>query len=66
MILYVVGQINPDNRFEWSFEGIFDSKDKAEIKCLDENYFVGEVELNADLGATIRDWEGAYYPKAKQ
>ena len=65
MMLYVVGQINPDNRFEWSFEGVFSTKDKAEAKCINENYFVGEVELNADLGVTTRDWDGAYYPKAK-
>jgi len=64
-MFYIVGQINPDNRFEWSFEGVFDSQQLAEKACKNENYFVGATELNQELSFTTRDWDSAYYPKAK-
>ena len=64
--LFVVGKINPDNHLEWEFFGVFDSKEKAESVCKDENYFIGSTTLN---NRYIEDdpipWPDAVYPNSE-
>jgi len=71
MKVWIVGKINLENRFEWAFQGVFDSEEKAVEACKDERYFVGPVTMNIDLDDIIPgdkniDWPDAYYPKAKK
>ena len=57
--LFVVGQVVGES---WEFEGVFDSRELAESKCLDRAFFVGPVRLNEELPQGPTAWVGAYYP----
>ena len=63
MELYVVGQINPDNHLEWELQGVFDDIVRAEAICIDDNYFIGPIELNQVISVATTDWINAYYPR---
>ena len=62
MKLWIVGKINPGNRLEWDFQGIFDDEDLARAECKDKNWFIGPVLLNESRLEDQYEWEGAYYP----
>jgi len=46
----------------WSFQGVFDSEEKAVKACIDSMYFVAPTELNKTYPDEIQSWVGAYYP----
>ena len=59
--LWIVGKSLHDERSEWEFIGVFDSKDLAIAACIDQaGYFIGPAKMNEIL--TEVEWEGLYYP----
>lgn len=66
MKLFVVGKykkgIYPDT--VWEFVGVFDNEDKALDSCINENFFIGPVNLNETLPDKTEEWPGIYYPLA--
>ena len=32
---------------DWSFEGIYDTQTRAQLECLDKNWFIYKVEFDA-------------------
>jgi hypothetical protein len=61
--LFVVGKTTgkiDDDR--WEFQGIFDSKIKAEAACIGYQYFVGPAFLNKKVPHRKKPWPGAYFP----
>lgn len=62
MIVYVVGKAYVGT---WEVVGIFDTEEQAISKCVEENYFVGHVEINKDYGEERILWPGGYYPKER-
>lgn len=67
MKLYVVGWFKrleselPHCRI-WELMGVFDTKEKAVAICRHPNVFIGEVELNKDLGDQTMQWPNCWYP----
>jgi hypothetical protein len=71
MDLYVVGKVFGMSQVgylknNWSFEGVFDSRDKAINACKNNTYFIGPVKLNEVLNERIIEWPNAYYPTIKE
>lgn len=62
MKLWIVGRINAKNHREWTFEGAFSSKEKAERACWDWRCFVGPARLDARLPRRRFLWPRSYYP----
>ncbi|MBA7500895.1 hypothetical protein ES704_03657 [subsurface metagenome] len=64
--LWIVGKSLSDNeKSEWEFAGVFDSKDLAIAACIDKNYFIGSVKLNETIPHETVEWKDAYYPLGK-
>ena len=63
--LWIVGKIiwKDAENWNWLFQGIFDSEQKAIDACPDEFYFIGPAELNVKLPNDDIRWPGSYYPK---
>lgn len=71
MKLYVVFQ-NSISTYDWrkneyiatetEFQGVFDSKEKAEAICKNERYWIGVTDLNEAIPDERQDWEEAWYP----
>ena len=47
----------------WDFNGVFDSKLKAEEACIDSTYFIGPVVLNQSLPHETIEWPNCSYPR---
>lgn len=67
MIIFIVGQFiaETDRGNVWDFQGVFDSKEKAESACIDNSYFVAQHEMNKELPKKTYYWPNIYYPKAQ-
>lgn len=50
----------------WEFQGVFDSRARAEAACRDESYCVMPVALNKEIPHETSDFPHAYYPRAGQ
>lgn len=50
----------------WEIAGIFDREDDAINVCLDEDYFVGPIEINVQLPECILKWPKPYYPHLEE
>ena len=65
MNIWLVGQWK-GTETPWEVQGVFDSEQKAIAACVDDQYFIGPLTLNEEMPQeTMREWPGAYYPKAK-
>ena len=72
MKLYAVFQ-NSISTYDWrkdeyiatetEFQGVFDSKEKAEEICINERYWIGVCELNIPFPDEASEWDEAYYPQ---
>ena len=60
--LWIVGKSLHDERSEWEFAGIFDSKDLAIAACVDKDYFIGPVKINETIPHETVPWDDSYYP----
>lgn len=62
--LYVVGDYKAQHELGviWDFQGVFDTKKKAENACKTINHFVGPVPLNKQLPESPTVWPDCYYP----
>lgn len=58
--IFIVGLIKADR--QWEFIGAFTSKELAEAACRTENHFIGESELDKDIGDATIAWPDAYFP----
>lgn len=47
---------------ETEFQGVFDTKERAESICVNERYWIGVCELNEPAPDGPAVWEEAYYP----
>jgi len=63
--VWIVGRVHDENEVAWSFQGAFDSEDKAVSHCFDDQCFVGPAVINEALPVEDVIWPGAYYPKAE-
>jgi hypothetical protein len=65
MKLFIVGKVvkRLDEGAVWEFQGVFGDKKLAERQCIDENWFVGPVNLDEELPDSKTDWPDGYYPK---
>ena len=71
MKLYLVFQ-NSIGTYDWrkdeyiateaEFQGVFDSKEKAEAICINNRYWIGVAKLNEAIPDEKQEWEDAYYP----
>ena len=61
--LYLVGEVLKNQVHSWAFQGIYSTIEKAEKKCLDENFFIAKVELVFDETREIREFDWSYYPQ---
>ena len=50
----------------WEVAGVYDKRNKAEIACLSNDYFVGPLPLNTIISTDGEEWPGAYYPRCKK
>ncbi len=66
MELFVVGfnLSYTGNGTVWSFEGVFDSEEKALVFCTTSQHWVGSIMLNEFVGGINedREWPNAYFP----
>ncbi len=66
--MWIVGehrqQIGDD--VAWDFVGIFDTEAAAVAACTKWEHFVGPVALNVRLSDERHEWDGCYYPLARQ
>jgi hypothetical protein len=46
----------------WSFQGVFDDKEKAIKACKETNWFIGPAPLNEELPDEKTVWPGVEYP----
>lgn len=49
----------------WSIAGIFEKEEDAIAVCKEDNFFVGPIELNRNIGEEfpeVVEWPGAFYP----
>ncbi|MBK7362638.1 MAG: hypothetical protein IPJ01_10120 [Micavibrio sp.] len=60
--VYVVGNVTNLKNGAWKIVGVFTKELDAVKNCIDENHFVGLVELNK-VYKKDQKWKGAYYPK---
>ena len=65
MTIFIVGQINKQNKDRWAVKGVFDSEKEAKSHCNDWYDFYGPIELNKDLGEPFQKWPGLRYPIAE-
>lgn len=66
MDLWIVCRSRRDRNPSWpECEGVFDSKEKAEALCIDDEYAVLPIRLNERL-PDATDWPGAYWPRVDQ
>ena len=66
--LWIVGHFiakGPDNSIAWSFYGVYDDKQVAISRCINETYFVAPAMLNEDSTYEEEPWQGAEYPIIK-
>ena len=71
MKLYLVFQ-NSISTYDWrkdeyiatetEFQGVFDSKEKAESICINDRYWIGVAKLNEAIPDEKQEWEDSYYP----
>lgn len=45
MELWVVGQNKGDKQFEWGFDGVYDSEEKAIAACIEDDFFIAPTTL---------------------
>lgn len=74
MKLYLVFQ-NSISVYDWKkeeyiateteFQGVFDSKEEAEQKCINDRYWIGVANLNESLPDESCEWQEAYSPHAR-
>jgi len=60
--IYVVGNVTNEKTEAWRIVGVFTKESDAVKCCVDENHFVGELEIDKEYAADQK-WKGAYYPK---
>ena len=69
-MLYLVGKWKDETKTAmengiWSVIGIFEKEEDAISACKYDNYFVGPIELNRNIGEEFPEtieWPEAYYP----
>ena len=62
--LWLVGQWRGD--YEWEFQGVFSSKEKAIAACRNNNYFLAPVYLNSECPDEKRGMPNCEYPTRKR
>jgi len=50
----------------WDFQGVFETEEEANLKCIKRNYFVGPVEVGVSLPDEQKTWPGCYYPRLEE
>lgn len=60
--LWVVSKMHTYRTPDWTFQGVYDSEEKAIQACLTEDYFIGPVGLNEPIPHERMAWPGAYFP----
>lgn len=62
--VWVVGQYRSGESggTVWEIQGVFSTRDKALAACRNENYFIGPLELDAELPDEGFTWPGVEYP----
>jgi hypothetical protein len=63
--IFVVGK-RLDDPGAWELQGVFTTEEKAVAACLGWRYFVGPIELDCPAGDATMDWDGAFYPIARE
>jgi hypothetical protein len=61
MVVYVVFIFTNKENDDWALIGIADSLDKARGACLDDDYFILEVNLNEFEEKTVNNNLAKYY-----
>jgi len=56
------GGPNAAGRYTWDFQGIFDSEEKAQLACRNQNYFIFPIELNKEYPDEPIVEPKGYYP----
>ncbi len=68
--LWIVGKCRRyDERtetFNWDFQGVFDTKEKAIAACKSIADFVAPAVLNKELPEKSEEWKGCFYPRDRR
>ena len=48
------------------FQGAYSTKEKAIAACREWEYGIGPCDLDQEIPHDTTEWEGFYYPKAKE
>ncbi len=62
MKLYLVGEVLDATCNKWIFQGVYSTEEKAISKCVKDNFFLAELELDYDEPIDHREYEYTYYP----
>ena len=63
--VWVVGNViaeTANGRYAWLCEGVYSTKETAEMLCLTDHHFVGPITLDEPAPDGEVPWVGAYYP----
>lgn len=62
--VWVVGR-SMGGLLPWEIQGIYTDEQRAIGACIEMNFFVGPMELDAALPVETVVWPGCYYPMAR-
>lgn len=60
---YLVGEVLDYEKDSWLFQGIYSTEEKADAKCVTDDFFLARVELDFDEPREPKQFDYAYYPR---
>jgi len=65
-ILWLAWRWTPEGKFPIEILGIFSSEAEASAACSERNDGIGPLVLDEHIAERELNWQGAYYPLAKE
>jgi len=58
-----VGEVLDYEKDSWLYQGIYSTEEKANAKCVTDDFFLARVELDFDEPREPKPFDYAYYPR---